>query len=495
MPDQPAMKMRISAVKWAFRPLVILATVFVSALATAQGIGFDAARHLLYRTGFAASWSDVQDFAGLTREQAAHRLLDATRLSAVTPPPGWMNEPITPPRIIKAMSEEARKENRQETIRKGLELRAWWITEMLATPSPLTEKMTLFWHNHFVSSQQKVKFNQLMYRQNVLLRRHALGSFATLLHEVARDPAMVIYLDSASNRQGQPNENFAREAMELFTLGEGHYAEQDVKEAARAFTGWSLDRDSGQYVFRRGLHDYAVKSVLGKSGRLDGDDVLDILLAQPATAEFIVAKLWREFISPTPSDAEVKRLARLFRAEGYQIKPLLFALFTSDAFYAAENRAVLVKSPVELLVGTLKQFNIDADDLRPIAVASAALGQNLFSPPNVKGWPGGDAWINSSSLLGRKQFLERLFRDNGDFFTTAAPAPGEGRNHRMMIRAAPGFNAMHFDAERWFASQPVAREASIRLLLASAPEQTSAAALNDSAWIRALVLDPVYQLK
>jgi uncharacterized protein (DUF1800 family) len=236
---------------------------------------------------------------------------------------------------------------------------------MLATRSPLTERMTLFWHNHFVSSQQKVRYTRLMYEQNVLLRRHAVGNFGELLHAVSKDPAMVIYLDSASNRKGKPNENFAREVMELFTLGEGNYSEQDIKEAARAFTGWSVDPDSGEFMFRRPAHDDGVKTVLGRSGNFDGDAVLDILLAQPQTAEFIVSKLWREFVSPAPDAMEVKRIARMFRDNRYNIKVALRALLTADAFYAPQNRAVLIKSPVELIVGTLRQFRFETGEVTP----------------------------------------------------------------------------------------------------------------------------------
>ena len=477
------------------RSLLALALLVLTAVSHAGAIGYDAARHLLNRTGFAASESEVERVATLSREDVARRLLDASTGSATTTPPASVNAALTPPREIRAMSEDERKAFRHDTIDEGLALREWWLREMLATKSPLTEKMTLFWHNHFVSSQQKVKYNQLMYRQNVLLRRHALGNFATMLYEVARDPAMVIYLDSVSNRKGQPNENFAREVMELFTLGEGHYSEQDVKEAARAFTGWSLDRTTGQFVFRRALHDDDVKTVLGKSGRLGGDDVLDILLRQPATAEFVTAKLWREFISPTPNEVHVKQFAQVFRDSGYQIKPLLFAMLTSDAFYAPENRGVLIKSPVELLVGTLKQFDVRADDLRPVAVASAALGENLFSPPNVKGWPGGDAWINSTTLLGRKQFLDRLFRENGDFINSATPAMGEGRDKRMLQRLSQGLNSLSFDANQWAATAPATQTGIIRLVMATPPEEPPAPDVNVTALVRSLVLDPAYQLK
>ncbi len=228
-----------------------------------------------------------------------------------------------------------------------------------------TEKMTLFWHNHFATSQKKVRYPQLMYRQNVLFRRHGLGNFATMLREVARDPAMIVFLDSATNRKGQPNENFARELMELFTLGEGHYSERDVKEAARAFTGWSIEPETGEFRFQRFQHDGGVKTVLSNTGNLNGDDVLDILLAHPRTAEFITEKLWREFVSPEPEADEVKRLARAFRQSGYDISALMRELMTLNAFYASENRAALIKSPVELMVGTMKLFDIEFKNPRP----------------------------------------------------------------------------------------------------------------------------------
>jgi len=223
---------------------------------------------------------------------------------------------------------------------------------------------------------------------------------------------MLIYLDNAGSRREAPNENFAREVMELFTLGEGHYGESDVKEAARAFTGWSLERDTGRFVYRRAWHDDGVKTILGATGRFDGDDVLDLLLARRETAEFIAAKLWREFVSPQPDPAEVARWARVFRDARYEVKPLLRAVLASDAFWAEENRATLVKSPVDLVAGTLRSYGIRPFELRPEIVACAALGQNLFAPPNVKGWPGGDAWIDAATILGRKQWLERTFADD-----------------------------------------------------------------------------------
>jgi uncharacterized protein (DUF1800 family) len=367
---------------------------------------------------------------------------------------------------------------------------------MLATPSPLTERMTLFWHNHFATSQQKVRSPQLMYRQNALLRREATGSFATLLREVARDPAMLVYLDNAGNRRQAPNENFAREVMELFTLGEGHYSEHDVKEAARAFTGWSLDRETGEYTYRRVWHDYGVKAVLGRTGRLDGDDVIDILLARRETANFIAAKVWREFVSPSPDADEVARWASVFREGRYEVKPLLRAALTSQAFWSPANRGALVKSPVDLVVGTLRTFGIRPVDLRPAAFACAALGQNPFAPPNVKGWPGGDAWIDAATLLGRRQFVDRVFRGSEPGAMPVAMrdnAPARAPLRRMLER---GFVDYGFDADRFGATLGDPGGARLEsLVLAFPPVNPVDREAPFADRVRALVADAAYQLK
>ena len=293
---------------------VAVALTAVPVAATSPVLGYDDARHLLARTGFGPTDAEVRTYAPLTREAAVERLLRETRASAVTPPPAVVADaaPVRLPRGETATRAE-REAFVQAQRQEGLALRAWWVEEMLATPSPLTERMTLFWHNHFVSGQPKVRLSRFMYRQNVTLRAHAAGNFGVLLHAIAKDPAMLVYLDNARNRKGAPNENFAREVMELFTLGEGRYTEQDVKETARAFTGWSLDRDTLSFVFRPRLHDAGMKTVLGESGRLDGDAVLDLLLARPETAQHVTAKLWREFVSPEPDAAEVARIAARFR--------------------------------------------------------------------------------------------------------------------------------------------------------------------------------------
>ena len=496
----------------------VIAAAFSTAALGAAPLSYDDARHLLNRTGFGATDAEIRHFVGMTREDAARTLLAGTRTSAITPPPAFTADPgpLRYPRRGENASEMEKKQFQQEQVRDGLELRGWWLDEMLLTPSPLTERLTLFWHNHFVSGQQKVKLAVLMYRQNVTLRANALGRFGDMLHAIARDPAMVIYLDNAQNRKGTPNENFAREVMELFTLGEGNYSERDIKEAARAFTGWSLDRETGQFVFRRFIHDYGPKTVLGKSGNLDGDDVLDILLAQPQTAQFVTRKLWREFVSPDPDESEVKRIATRFRESRYDIKVALQALLTSDAFYAPENRGVLIKSPVDLVVGTMRQFGMQPGQPVPFAVAAAGMGQNLFSPPNVKGWPGGETWINTSTLLARKQFLDRLFRaDNatgqppamGPTMADAlAPKPTDAaedselaRKIRFMRAMERGMKSVHFDSDAWFGQLKVVSDdragAATRMLLAYPPQSEADPAGEPLALVRQIVLDASYQLK
>ena len=472
---------------------------FASGAAVAQTLGPQAARHLLNRTGFDAHPDQISAIATLSRREAVDRLLANATGEARIPPPGWVSEFISP-RRLRDLSGEERKQFQRQQLERALELKNWWVTEMLTTPSPLTERMTLFWHNHFTSSVQKVKSGTLMYRQNVLLRRHALGNFGQLLHAVSKDPAMLVYLDSATNRRGQPNENFAREVMELFTLGEGSYTEADIREAARSFTGWSVDPETGTYLWRPFAHDRGAKTVLGRSGEFEGDDVLGILLAQPQTAEFVVAKMWKEFVSPAPNAREVKRIAVLFRDSGYDIKTALRALLTSDAFYAAENRGALVKSPVDLVIGTMRQFNVAYSDPLPLTFLLRTLGQDLFSPPNVKGWPGGDAWINSTTLLARKQFLERLFRVDEsrmqaqmrDGQMKGINALGDGRERFM--RAALDIRFSGAEWLRQFGGE--APESGMqRVLLAIPPASSEPAHGKGVELIRRITSDPAYQLK
>ena len=377
------------SVRLLFSLLGLLFALPVSAGSTA--LGEPAARLLLQRSGFTPTPEQSRELAPLPPVRAVDRLLDHSLSAALTQPPAWVTEATQPARINR-LTEDERKAYYAERGRRQGQLRAWWWQEMLTTPSPLTEHMALFWHGHFATGMQKVAEPQLMYAQNVLLRRHALGNFGSLLHGMARDPAMLVWLDGLNNRKGQPNENFAREVMELFTLGEGHYTQQDVKEAARAFTGWSRNGETGEFVYRPDWHDDGEKTVLGVSGRLDGDGVIDILLARPETARFVVGKLWGEFVSPPLNEAdqrEIQRLAAGFRESGFEIKPLLRGLFATPAFQSRGGS--LVKSPVELIIGSLRLFDLQPVDWAPLMAEAEGMGQQLFNPPNVKGWPGGDA--------------------------------------------------------------------------------------------------------
>jgi uncharacterized protein (DUF1800 family) len=460
-------------------------------------MGVEEARHLLGRAGFGGNPREVAALATLDRATAVERLLVAAPSPTVVAPPDWVHAPFPGAQAIRAMPEEARRAFfRMEQLR-AFELRAWWMEELVATPAPLAERMTLFWHGHFATSVQKVRIAAPLYRQNRLFREHALGSFATLLAEVARDPAMLVYLDAPSNRAGRPNENFARELMELFTLGEGRYTEADVRDAARAFTGWSLDPATGGFVRRPALHDGGVKSVLGHTGRLTGDDVLAILLAQPATAEFIVGKLWREFVSPEPDSAEVRRIAARFRETGYDIRTAVRELLLAPAFWSPAQRGTLVKSPVDLLVGAVRQLNVDVPDAAPLAAAAAQLGQVLFAPPNVRGWPGGESWINAGSLLARKQFLERLFRAE-EMPGMLAPARFAGPPQATAReRVAEATLAIRMDPAGWMTELRAAGAPGPEavLLAVARVEPASAGTESARAVLRQLVLDPAYQVK
>jgi uncharacterized protein (DUF1800 family) len=464
----------------ASQPARFLAGLVVSMAAlavptTGRALEAPQAAHLLSRTGFGPTVATAAQLAPLDSQAAVHRLLDGIRTEALTPPPAWVDEALPDLRNIRNMSEAERKQWREQTIQRSRELKSWWFREMLATDSPLTERLTLFWHNHFTSSLRKVKSPTLLYRQNVLLRRHAAGNFRTLLHAVAQDPAMIRYLDGNTSRRDKPNENFARELLELFTTGEGHYTERDIKEAARAFTGWSLEPGSGQARFNPRRHDTGNKEFMGRRGNFNGDDILDIVLDQPRVAEHITEKLWREFVSDTPEAGEVRRLATIFRANGYELRPLLEAMFTATSFWSKDNRGVLVKSPVELIVGSLRVLELPVEDTRLLAAASSRLGQDLFDPPNVKGWPGGTAWISSNTLLVRGQLLERLIR-------------AEEMSAR---RARPSLQPMN--ASTGSKLTDIARLEP--LLLPLPPVTPPAAGASDRERLRGLLLDPVYQLK
>ncbi len=377
--------------------------------------GYAAAAHLLARAGFSGSPAQVQQLADQSLEAAVSSLLDYEKIPDPTPAPEWAApDPDRRKKLeaLRTMTPEARqalaRENRQDQQKHLLQLREWWLRRMTYGPRPLQERLTLFWHGHFATSFVKVQDAYLMWRQNETFRRFASGNWLELLVAVSKDPAMLIWLDQAQSRKQHPNENYAREVMELFTLGEGHYTEKDVTEAARALTGWSYDRLSQEFVGRAGTHDTGEKLFLGKSGNLNGMDVLRQIVAQPQAARFITAKLWKFFAGTDPSDAIVTELAAEFQRANLNFKPLLRALFTSEAFYSDEVVGKQVKSPVQWLVGTVRLLGSQLPP--PLASTNTLrqLGQDLFAPPNVKGWDGGISWITTNNLLNRYAYAAFL---------------------------------------------------------------------------------------
>ena len=380
---------------------------------TKQDWNIFTAAHLLNRAGFGGTPETIADAFKLGPNEAVNRLLQAGTAPQV-PEDTSFDEPtnlLAKRQEVQDMmksegidQDEARKRV-QKTDRKGereevQDLVEWWLGLMVSNQAPLREKMTLFWHGHFATSMQKVKDANLMYRQNVLFRQYATGNFGTLAKEVTRDPAMMVYLDLQTSKDGMPNENFAREVMELFTLGEGHYTEDDIKQAARAFTGYRLNRTDRSFVFLPRQHDTGAKQVLGKSVD-NGDDVIGAILAKPECAEFMTKKVWRFFVGDHVPEPQIKVLANTFRQSDYEMAPMLRQLFLSKEFYSNDVMRKQIKSPVQWMVNNAIIMGVELPPARVLRQASQSLGQELFFPPNVKGWDGGRAWINSSTLLQR----------------------------------------------------------------------------------------------
>jgi uncharacterized protein (DUF1800 family) len=302
-------------------------------------------------------------------------------------------------------------------------LKAWWLYRLLYDPDPLREKLTLFWHGHFATGNRKVGSVAFMLRQNELFRRHAPGDFGGLLNEIVGDPAMLVWLDGADSRKDKPNENFAREFLELFTLGVGRYTEADVQAAARAFTGWV--RTEGAFVnseptfrFEATRADGGVKTFLGRTGPWQAAEIVRIILEQPAAAEFLCRKLYRFFVSEAadPGPELLRPLADELRRSGYSIRRVVEVILRSRHFYSQAAGRQRVKSPVEFCVGLVRSLEVPRADVRLLAVALACdrQGQELFDPPNVKGWDGGRTWINSSTVLERGNWAADVVWGNPD---------------------------------------------------------------------------------
>lgn len=401
-------------------------------------------QHLMWRAGFGPAVEQLGDLSKYSPKQIYKALLKASEKK-----PEYVNvaddylqglymgiEEVGRQQQRKELSADERKMLQQKN-REGIRnLNLYWLHEMVNSAAQLREKMAFFWHGHFACRNLNVFFQQGLLD---VIRRNALGNFGTLLKEVSKNAAMLNFLNNQQNRKDHPNENFAREVMELFTLGRGNYTENDVKEAARAFTGWSATI-KGEYIFRKGQHDFGSKTVLGKTGELDGGDVLDILLQQKQTARFVTKKLYRFLVNEQVDDAKVEWLADRFYKNEYDIAKLLEDIFISDWFYEEKNIGAKIKSPVELLAGIQRMLPMKFDREEALLLIQRSLGQLLFYPPNVAGWPGGKSWIDSSTLMMRMRIP--LMLDDRDEFNIKPKDDDDQMMGRKDINEDPKAGAM-----------------------------------------------------
>ena len=364
------------------------------------------ARHLLNRAGFGVPHALVDRLAAMPPVDAVDYLIEFERIQDSSRPPDCLIKPMPP-----ADEEKLRKSLSAEQLRNASEearniereniglLQAWWLDRMLTTQRPLQEKLALFWHGHFATSAQKVQSSWFNGRLLQVLREQAAVNVKTLTLGVARSPAMLYYLDNVQNIADGPNENWARELLELFTLGHGHYTERDIQEAARAFTGWSIEAD--KYVFRPERHDWTEKEFLGRRGNFDGRDIIDIIFQQAAAPEFFARKLWTYFAYAEPDMELVVGSARTLLAHDYELKPMLRELFLSNAFYSDAAIGTQIKSPVQLVVQLCHDLNFEVPPIHAMLEAAAYMGQNILHPPDVGGWNSDRAWINANTLILR----------------------------------------------------------------------------------------------
>ncbi|MFI4859552.1 MAG: DUF1800 family protein [Phycisphaerales bacterium JB063] len=382
--------------------------------------------HLLSRAGFGGSPADVAQLHALGLEGAVRRLVQYQQVNLGELAPLDLDPDVIAPRTQEDRQAlvQARRQGDRETIdritrdanvaraedrRMHLSLQEWWLERMVQTPRPMEEKLTLLWHSHFATRHRDIRDSYLMQQQNAMFREHANGSFADLAAGIVRDPAMIRFLNNDRNNARRPNENLARELMELFTLGEGQYTEADIREGARTLTGYTVD--DNDFAFNRRAHDQGRKAILNEEGWWDGDDFVQLLLRQQACSRFIALKLYRHFVADVSDDWDlvpahqqrvVDALAGVLRDEDYALAPVLERLLKSRHFYDPQIVGRKIKSPVQLLAGSVRALGTPLRETRGLTRALRAMGQDLFEPPSVAGWEGGRAWINTSTLLLRQ---------------------------------------------------------------------------------------------
>ncbi len=456
------------------------------------------AAHLLRRAGFGGTPAEVDEFAKLTRAEAADRLInfEAVDNSALNARLATLNLELN-------------------DYGNGLvgDMQRWWLTRMVYTARPLEERMTYIWHGLLTSQLSKVgnQKAKLMVKQNELFRANALPKYDTLIKAVSRDPAMLMYLDAVDSTREHPNENYARELMELFTIGVGNYSEDDVRESARAFTGWRVSQPprpnlgpnptqqekneaqrksaaewDAQFQFAPRLHDTGTKTFMGKSGNFDGDDIIDIIMQQEATGRYITSRLFTEFANYNPEPRTVDRLAGVWESSGHEVKDVVREILVSDEFYSERSYRGFVRSPVELLVGAMRGLGLESDFRflaggprrgNPAANAFRGMDQVLFEPHNVAGWPGGSTWLSSSTFFARVNFADQLLFPNGRPAKVPALAAATTTEEMVSIaldRLVDGNTTQESrDALTSFAASiktPEERAATVAYLVLSSPE-------------------------
>jgi uncharacterized protein (DUF1800 family) len=432
--------------------------------------------HLLRRAGFGATEAELDQYTPLGFAGALDRLLNPEQVddSATDQLLAPLTTDLGDPKKIEAA-------------------KFWWFNRMLYTQRPLQEKMTLFWHNHFATANSKVNNSVLMQQQIQLFRDSGLGSFETLLQKVTRDPATLIWLDNRMNRKGATNENFAREVQELFTVGIGNYTEQDIKEAARAFTGHTLDK-SLKYTFNKNQHDAGEKTFQGQTGNFDADDILGILVRNPATARFITTKLFTYFAYDNPDPSTIDRLANTFVSTNFDMRSVLRDLFSGPEFLSPQAFHGQIKQPVELVTGSLKALNVQ--NVGPDATQFLRrMGQDLLNPPDVSGWKGGSAWINATTLFERFNWGNRLAMGRDSTKPYFADVPSQLQAHT--VSSADGVVDYYLGLLVDGDVTPEARQALVDYINASGPlalDNGAALDLKARGLVHLALATPTFQL-
>ncbi len=361
-------------------------------------------QHLHLRAGFGISPHRVHESEGLEARDLVNQLFVH---STINQPLDIIQYPLdNTQQGVMALPDSMRKTIKQDLKEQVKDLNLAWIHRMSDTEAILREKMTLFWHDHFACRVPNAWVQQ---RMNNLMRSHALGNFGELVSAVSREPAMLQFLNNQQNRKKHPNENFARELMELFTLGLGNYTEEDIKESARAFTGWGYDQRM-EFQFRKGIHDDGIKTFMGQSGNFDGHDIIRAILQQKQCARFVTNKIYQFLVGENPGAKRLNTLSNQFYTSDYDIGNLIKTILTAEWFYSEEVVGNKIKDPTQLIVGFMRSFDVEFTDPKSLIFLQRILGQVLFYPPNVAGWPEGKQWIDSSTMVFRMKFPEYLFK-------------------------------------------------------------------------------------